>query len=175
MSSRRRLLALAALPALAGCGFRPVHRDGGPADVRVSAELAAVRVALVQERHGQLLRRSLARRLGNAGAAARYELHVGVQFGAEIQGYRRDGTPSRVRMVGTANWTLYGLGVPPQRLTGGIERAFDAYNLPENQFFAADNARDAMQARLMDQLADDVTQHLAVWFAGRGEARPAAG
>ena len=58
-----------------------------------------------------------------------------------MQGFARDGTPSRVRMTATANWFLYDTNVPPRLIAQGIDRTFDAYNVPENQFFASDTAR----------------------------------
>lgn len=160
MSSRRAFLALPAL-ALAGCGFRPMY---GPRPDTATAGLETVRVGLIVERNGQLLRRHLEQRLGRSGAAAKYDLRVGLTYGIEVQGFERDGTPSRVRITATANWFLYDTNVPARLVATGIDRAFDAYNVPENQFFAADTARNAAEQRLMEQLAEDIVQRLAVRF-----------
>ena len=161
MSSRRAFLALPAL-TLGGCGFRPLY--GSRPDSQASAALSTVRVGLINERNGQLLRRALEQRLGAEGVAARYDLRVGLSYGIEVQGFERDGTPSRVRITATANWFLYDNGVPPRLVDNGLVRTFDAYNVPENQFFASDTARDAAERRLMEQLANDVVQQLAVRF-----------
>ncbi len=161
MSSRRAFLALPAL-ALTGCGFRPLY--GSRPDNQATAGLQAVRVGLINERNGQLLRRNLEQRLGGEGVAARYDLRVGLSYGIEVQGFERDGTPSRVRMTATANWFLYDNGAPPRLVGNGMVRAFDAYNVPENQFFASDTSRDAAERRLVDQLASDIVQRLAVRF-----------
>jgi len=160
LSSRRAVLALPAL-ALAGCGFRPLY---GPRPDSAAAGLETVRVGLIAERNGQLLRRQLEQRLGRGNGPARYDLRVGLAYGVEVQGFERDGTPSRVRVTSTANWFLYDTNVPPRLIGQGVERAFDAYNVPENQFFASDTARDAAERRLMDQLAGDIVQRLAVRF-----------
>ncbi len=167
MSSRRAILALPAL-ALGGCGFRPLH---GPRPQGAAAPgLQAVRVGLIPERNGQLLRRSLQDRLGRGpDAAVRYDLRVGLAYGVDLQGFARDGTPSRVRITATARWFLYDVNTPPRLIANGTERAFDAYNVPENQFFAADTARDATERRLVEQLAEDIVQRLAL----RLEAGPA--
>jgi LPS-assembly lipoprotein len=93
---------------------------------------------------------------------ARYDLRVGLSYGVEVQGFARDGTPSRVRYTASANWYLFDVGAPPRLLANGVERAFDAYNVPENQFFAADTAREATERRLVEQLAEDVVQRLAI-------------
>jgi LPS-assembly lipoprotein len=95
---------------------------------------------------------------------ARYDLRVGLAYGIEVQGFELDGTPSRVRITATANWFLFDTNAPPRLIATGLDRAFDAYNVPENQFFASDAARSAAEQRLMEQLASDIVQRLAVRF-----------
>ncbi|MCQ4162196.1 LPS assembly lipoprotein LptE [Roseomonas sp. GC11] len=167
--SRRALLGgvLAALP-LAGCGFRPVYApaeagSGAAGEPGVRETLAATEVALIPERLGQLLRRSLQQRLGAAGRAATplYELRTSLQLGTEPEGYRRDGTASRVRYTVTATWQLVTRGTAPSVRLEGTERATDSYNVPDNQFFAADFSRDATLQRLMDQLAEGIVLRLS--------------
>jgi LPS-assembly lipoprotein len=160
LSGQRRAL-LGLLLLVPGCGFRPLY--GPRPEGSAAPGLDAVRVGLIPERNGQLLRRELEARLGSRnGGAARYDLRVGLAYGVEAQGFARDGTPSRVRITATANWFLYDLNVPPHLVANGTERAFDAYNIPENQFFAADTARDATERRLVEQLAEDIVRRLAI-------------
>ncbi|MDQ1081049.1 LPS assembly lipoprotein LptE [Pseudoroseomonas cervicalis] len=169
---RRRLLALlAGAPAalaLSGCGFRPVYGpqdsvSGASAPAPVRAVLASTFVAIIPERSGQLLRRSLQQRLGAAGSAApNYELRVGLQLAAEPEGFRRDGTASRIRYNAIATWQLVTLGPEPATRAEGTERAFDSFNIPDNQFFAADFSRDATVQRLVEQLANDIVLNLSV-------------
>lgn len=158
MSSRRSLIALL---GLGGCGFRPLY--GPPPEGRQVPGLETVRVGLITERNGQLLRRNLEQRLGTTGLP-RYDLRVGLSYGIEVQGFQRDGTPTRVRITATASWYLYDNGVPPRLVAQGLDRTFDAYNVPENQFFAADASRDATERRLVDELASDIVRSLAVRF-----------
>ncbi|WP_159994698.1 LPS assembly lipoprotein LptE [Roseomonas sp. 18066] len=170
-ASRRALLVLAAgsLP-LAACGFRPLYGSGGGAagglagsSERVRGILASTQVGLIPERTGQLMRRSLTEKLGAAGASSPVnELRVSLQLSAEPEGFRRDGTASRVRYNATASWQLITLTPPPATLAQGVERTFDSYNVPDNQFFAADFSRDATMVRLIDQLADDIVLRLSV-------------
>jgi len=155
--------ALLGLLLLSGCGFRPLYgeRDGR---APVTAGLETVRVGLIPERNGQLLRRQLEERLGSGTAAARYDLRVGLAYGIDLQGFARDGTPSRVRVTATATWFLFDTSAPPRLVARGTERAFDAYNVPENQFFSAEASRQATERRLLEQLAEDVVRRLAVRF-----------
>ena len=59
------------------------------------------------------------------------------------------------------------MAVPPVLVAGGTERAFDAFNLPDNQFFAADSSQDAAQRRLVQRVAGDVVEKIAVALSGR--------
>ncbi len=150
-------------------------RSGVREDAQVSNALAAVKVGLITERQGQLLRRRLEEGLAPAGrgaGTARYDLRVGLAYAYELQGFRRDGFPSRVRFTATANWLLFDVGAPPREITRGTERASNAYDIPENQFFAADVARETMERQLIEQLAQKILERLAMHF--RGVAQGAA-
>jgi LPS-assembly lipoprotein len=142
-------------------------QGGGQGDPQVAASLAAVRVGLITERQGQLMRRRLEEGLapkGRGAVRAQYDLRVGLTYGLEFQGFRRDGFPSRVRFNVTASWLLFDLGAPPQEITRGTQRAFDAYDIPENQFFSSDVARDTMERQLVEQLAQQILEQLAIYF-----------
>lgn len=176
-SSRRALLGVAGLLGLSGCGFRPLYgpvtaADGSNADI--AAELAAVRVGPIYERTGQLLRRNLQRRLEDSapGTPARYQLNVSYVPGVEVLGYRRDGTITRLRYTFTGTWDLSTLSVPPQTVARSTipYRTIDSFNIPDLQFFSADSARDAMESRAMDQLADEVARQVAMALRRRKEA-----
>ena len=165
--SRRCLLG--GLFGLSACGFRPLYgpitaADGSEADLE--AELAAVRIGPLYERTGQLLRRSLQRRMEESvpGTPARYLLNVSFDLGAEVLGYRQDGTPTRIRFTVTGSWNLNTLAVPSQRLAAsGIPyRTLDSFNIPDLQFFSADTSRDAALVRLMDDLSDEVARQVAM-------------
>lgn len=180
MCSRRALLG-GLLPGLSGCGFRPLYapvsaEDGGTADIR--DELAAVRVGNVPERSGQLLRRELQRRFEGVrlGVPARYALQVALAYGVEPLGYRRDGTITRLRYTATGSWSLATLGVPPRQIaTSAIPaRTIDAFNIPDLQFFAADSARDAMEARLVERLSEEIFRRVAMELRRERERRVAS-
>ena len=183
MPVRRRALlgAGAGLLALGGCGFRPLYGPNGGAEVAEPAirdQLAATRVALIGERFGQLMRRALTQRLGTGVGGPRqavYELRIGPGIQAEGLGVQTDGSATRVRYVGTANWLLVRIGPPVEPLFGGTERAVEAYNIPANQFFAADSSREATEQRLAVTLAEQVVTRVAVELRRRATgATPAA-
>jgi len=151
---------------LSGCGFQPLYAtsNNGP----TAAELAAVRVGLLPDRSGQLLRRALEQRFGsNTGVAGQYELKASFQTGIEQEGFRRDGVATRSRITATAPWQLYTMAVPPVLVASGTEKTFDAWNIPDNQFFAADASADAAQQRLVVLIANDITEKVAIALRAR--------
>lgn len=155
--------------ALGACGFSPLYGQRGGLDL--PAELAAVRVANIPERPGQLLRRALDQRLRNGqGGPARYELRVGLVYHSDLQGYREDGAITRIRVQAVADFVLVGLGGEEEELLRGAARATDAFNIPDQRFFAADVSRDAMERRLMEALAEDITRRIALELRRRGQA-----
>ncbi len=182
MSSRRALLALPLL-ALGACGFRPLYGSNGESNAAglgatepsLRDALASVRVGLIPERNGQLMRRALQRQLegGQPGMQARYDLEVSLNYATEILGYQTDGLATRVRIVATANWLLATMNVPREVVDRGSARTVDAYNLPNLQFFAADASREDMERRLVAELSERVVIGVAVALRRRSTA-PAA-
>jgi hypothetical protein len=158
------LLAL----GLGGCGFRPLHGGaGGGEESEIAAELAAIRVGLIGERFGQLLRRNLQQRLatgaGDSPPSPRWELQAVPSISADALGIQRDGQATRVRYVATVNWSLQRIA-PREVVANGFERAFDAFNIQPNQYFAADLSRDSTERRLAAALAEEVVTRLATRF-----------
>lgn len=182
MSSRRTLLA-APLLALGACGFRPLYGPGGESaasgvgqnEPTLLDALASVRVGLIPERNGQLMRRALQRQLEGSrpGVQSRYDLEVSLNYVTEVLGYQTDGLATRVRIVATANWLLATQSVPRQVVDRGSARTVDAYNLPNLQFFAADASREDMERRLVAELSERVVVGVAVALRRRNTA-PAA-
>lgn len=165
---RRRGLLLAGLAGtLAGCGFRPLNAPPGPGEAAIAPQLASVRIGRLSNRTGQLLHQALERRLAArdpSGPAARYELTVVPQTAYEAQGYRRDGSPSRYRMVMTAPWTLQTIGVPPRPVANGVARALDSYNVVDNEFFSSLLSSETAERRLVEQVAEDIVLRLTLTF-----------
>jgi LPS-assembly lipoprotein len=170
MPRRALLRGVAGLLALGagGCGFQPIYGGGAAGDSGVGADMAATRVPVIADRFGQLLRRGLVQRLGTgsgaaSAAAAQWELLVGPSLASEGIGIQQDGAASRVRTIATANWTLVRVA-PREVVASGFERTTDAFNIQDNQFFAADSSREAMERRLADQLAEEVVIRVALQF-----------
>jgi LPS-assembly lipoprotein len=170
---RRRLLALTAVCGVSGCGFQPVYistASGGSGVAR--RELGAVHVALIPDRPGQLLRQALQDRLemSGGGEAVRYDLAVGYWIAAEGIAIQTNNTATRIRATGNANWTLVAQDPGRTRLTSGFAKSIDALNIFDTQYFAADLENEALQKRIAEAIADQITMQLAIYFRKRAAA-----
>jgi LPS-assembly lipoprotein len=174
---RRAFLALGSGVALAGCGFQPVYMptaSGRPGPSQ--RELAAINVDLIPDRPGQLLRQALQERFEGAGdiTARHYDLSVQFWIAGQGIGIQQDTTTTRVRLIGRANWSLTAQDPGRTRLTSGSARAADALNNLDTQIFAADLENEAIQKRLAEALADQITLQLAAYFRKRAETTAAS-
>ena len=78
--------------------------------------------------------------------------------------------PSRLRLVGTANWALISQDTKRRTLATGVARSVDGLNIFDQQFFAIDMESEAVQRRLADQVAEQMTMQLAAWFSRQAAA-----
>jgi LPS-assembly lipoprotein len=171
--TRRQMLRLGACASLSGCGFQPVYMPtasgrAGPAE----RDLAAIQVDLIPERPGQLLRQALQERFeGAAGSGPRrYDLAVAFWISGEGIAIQPDTIATRVRLIGNANWTLLAQDPGRTKLSSGSAKAVDAINILDTQYFAADLENEAVQRRLAEAVADQITLQLAVFFRKRAVA-----
>jgi LPS-assembly lipoprotein len=165
--TRRHVPGLIACLLLAGCGFQPVYMRTAAGNAGAAQrELAAIDVAIIPDRPGQLLRQALQDRFEGAGSAAaqRYELRVGFGIAGDAIAIRPDSNPTRIREIGTASWTLVAQDPARSTVTSGTARAVDGYNLIDAQYFASDLENGVVQRRLAEALADQITLQLAAYF-----------
>src|SRR5579871_5815514 len=168
--TRRNVLLASAGVALSGCGFQPIYMPTASGQAGVAQrELAAVSVNLIPDRPGQLLRQALQDRLEMAdGSAPRhYDLSVAFWISGEGIAIQPDNNATRIRAIGTASWTLIAQDPGRTKLTSGSAKAVDAYNVLDTQYFALDLENEAVQRRLADAIADQITLQLAVYFRKR--------
>lgn len=154
---------------LSGCGFRPLYAPSGGAPSVAQAELAAIYVSLLPDRSGQLMRQALQQRFegSGTGVAKRYECDVLLVLLPEATGIQRDNSTTRLRLIGTASWTLRDLSVERAIVANGTARSVDGYNVLNQQFFALEIENDAATRRITSALADQMTLQLSSFFANR--------
>ncbi len=170
--SRRWVLgAPLALPfATAACGWHPVY--GGGSTGPVAKELAQIQVALIPERPGQLLRLDLQERFERFGLAEARIYDLTTSFGITGEGIavQTNSTVTRIRYVGTADWKLTSLAPTRPTVTSGSARVVDGLDVIDQQLFASDLQTEAVQRRMADAIADQITIQLAAFFRARSDA-----
>jgi LPS-assembly lipoprotein len=165
---RRFCLGMAASLAtpLGGCGFQPVYMPTASGKAGVAQrELASVFVRIIPDRPGQVLRQALQERFGDdSGTAAQYDLQVDFRISGEGIAITANDIATRIRMTGNANYVLHAHDMAQTVLTSGSARALDGINVFDEQYFAADLETEAVQRRLAETLAQQITTQLAIWF-----------
>ena len=160
----RRFVVGAISAGLSGCGFRPVYGPGGAAG-GPQTELAAIDVALIPDRAGQLLRQFLQQRLDRGeGVVKRYSLSVSYYIAADAIAIQTDSTSTRIRDIGNATWTLKALNPAQTTIVNGTARALDGVNVIDQQYFAADLAGEAAIRRIGEAIANQITLQIASYF-----------
>jgi LPS-assembly lipoprotein len=165
----RRWFCLGGTALLAGCGFQPVYmptasNKAGPAQ----REMAQVNVPVIPDRPGQLLRQALQAELrSDSGGLAAYDLRVFFAISGEGISVLNDNIATRVRMIGTASWSLVQRNAQQTLLTSGSARSMDGLNVFNEQYFAADLETEAVQKRIADNVAQQIATQLAIWFRER--------
>ena len=85
------ILALVALTTLSACGFRPLYATAGD-DYQTAANMAQVKVELIDDRVGQLTRNALLETLTPRGQSSNplYDLSVTLTESTSEQGFTKD-------------------------------------------------------------------------------------
>ena len=82
-----------------------------------------------------------------------------------------DNTSGRTRTTAFAHWTLETVANNPVTLAGGDASVVDGVNNNYEQYFAQTLNLEGVRARVAKNLAEQITQEVAVWF--RTHAKPA--
>ena len=166
---RARPFFLSAALLLAGCGFHPLY-DGAGARAQshggtVSAHLDGIYVELIPNRLGQLLRQALQERLDtDDGERKTYSLAVADSIDEEAISVLNSNSNTRTRAVGRGTWTLTAIANPGVPLASGSVRVLDGFNTLDEQVFFSVLENEAVQRRLADNVADQITQRVATYF-----------
>lgn len=151
---RRRLLGgLAAVAALGGCGFRPLHGPGAPA----SALVDRVAVDVSGDRLDYHFRGQLRRRLGRAGPDAPLRLATELSLEEEGLAITPDDAITRFNVTGRARFRLSDAG--GAELGVGEVTSVTAYSTLATPYATRVAERDA-ERRVAVDLADRVIARL---------------
>ncbi len=168
----RAVLALAGALLLSGCGFRPVYMssaNGAPGPA--ARNLAAIHVALIPDRPGQLLRQALQQHFQGADDATprRYTLLVSYGISGRSEGIQPNSVATRVELIASASWVLTADDPAHTRITSGSALAMDGIDQFDQQYFAADLGNSAADRRLARAIAGQIALRLAGFFRNRAD------
>ena len=130
----------------------------------VTQKLGAVSVETIDDRLGQLVRGAIVDRITPAGAPANplFLLRVHVIEEREDVGIRQDASITRANFRLSAQFTLLEIDTDTVLITGTTwsQTAFDVVQ----QDFSTVTAELAAQQRLAEEVADEITTRMAVYF-----------
>lgn len=154
MSSCNRRWVLVAGGALAGCGFQPVHRAGGPAgNLRGKITLAEARSPT-----DFAFRERMRRAFGDAGGAADWRLVYDLTIDETGAAIAQDLDITRFNINGIARFSLVSLSTEAsfENQSVAATTSFDAVA----DVYATRSARKAAELRLAEELAERTTARL---------------
>jgi len=151
--------------ALAGCGFQPLY--GRKAEGGAAEDLAAVKIALIEDRAGQQLRNFLLDRLNPGGEPAeeRYTLSVVLDEARQELAIRKDETATRANLVVSARYQLSDTptGSVLFKATSTVTTSF---NIVQSDFATVSAETDARR-RAAREISDEIRSRLALFFNRR--------
>ncbi len=162
--SRRALLAALAAAPLCGCGFHPLYagRTAGAYD----PDLAAIKVAPIPDRAGQILALNLREKLNPRGVdmPVRYTLRTTITVARGDLGIQRNATSVRGQIDAVAHYDL--TGPDGAALFSGRSHTVSAFNI-EPDGYATQVAQDDASQRALYDVSDDMVMNLSLFMRNR--------
>ena len=162
-SRRALLIALAAAP-LCGCGFHPLY--GGRTAGAYDPDLAAIKVAPIPDRTGQILALSLREKLNPRGVdmPVRYTLKTVIAVTRGDLGIARNATSARGEINADATYTL--TVANGDKGFSGRSHTVSAFNIVQDGY-ATKVAEDDARERALNDISDDIVMSLALFVRNR--------
>lgn len=171
---KKIFIALSALSILSGCGFEPLYVERKPDegwyykgefDTSITDEMEKIRVELISDRFGQLLRNNLLDSLTPKGIPAnpRYRLEVkNINKQVVQQALRDDITATRERVRYKVDYYLYDNETNKQ-LVRGNSLAYVSYDILGNPY-STTFAQKKIEQNAADIIANDISLRMGAYF-----------
>lgn len=150
---------------VSGCGFTPIYEAGGSSSA-MRAQLAAVEVAPIPDRIGQVMRNHLTSRLASGGRSD-YRLEVVLDQSSENFGVRPDTATTQEQLTMLADIRLIPMGADEPALTERL-RARTSFDLVLSDFATVSQREDSAR-RLAIELAERIHRRLALYFSKKAD------
>ena len=156
-----RLLILTTL-SLSACGFQPLYSP----TLQTTQDMADVKIAIISDRDGQVLRNHLLDLLNPYGPSQkpRYTLKTKLTTAIREVGIRRDATTSRKEMVATATIQLLENKTNKVILTKTLF-AINTYSVKETNYYTNVITQDYGKEEALHSLAYKIQLALGEYFA----------
>ncbi|MBS0185865.1 MAG: hypothetical protein JSS34_05940 [Proteobacteria bacterium] len=151
-----------------GCGFDPLYApssfENHPMN-SVQNDLSKIRINLIADRRGQLLRNHLISLITPLGQPKKplYIMDVTITESSQALGILKDATFSKSQMTYSAQFKLTDASTGKVLLSTSTEVIAD-YNIIKNSEFATVISEQSAQDRSLVQLAQQISRELATFF-----------
>jgi len=153
---------------MSGCGFEPLYGPKWTGDSYVENQLAEVKIALIPDREGQILRNHLLDKLNAAGEPTfpQAYLHVSLVLDKVSVSVRRDGTTQRFNVVATAEITLKDQNRKKTLYNDTIKHvtSYSIGELTAEFGYASLTSEADAKKRVLELLANEIKLMLATYY-----------
>jgi LPS-assembly lipoprotein len=158
---KQRLLWIALLPLLAGCGFHPLYGDA-----KLQPQLASIFVEPVAERDGYELRNTLINLLASNGSSGGKLYRLKLTLNETNQGValQNDATITRYNDTLTVGYVL--TDDAGKEVTRGTQSSLASYNTVNSPYATLAGQQDA-DKRAAQEIAERIRLDLGVFFRRR--------
>lgn len=173
MSLSRRAVLLLALPlalSLQGCGFHPLYASGDKQSKSTVSDLSRVKVALIADRAGQLVRNELLDLMNPTGEPAKpiYFLTVRTSESKQSLGILKDETASRSNYVLNAGFHL--TNAKGATLYSSTATSQASYNILDEHYATTASEQNSRE-RVAKEIAQAIHLQLSSYFSRARESQ----
>jgi LPS-assembly lipoprotein len=166
-SSSRSLIKIVVLGAtllLGACGFHPLHgKDGGKADT--VPEMSAIKIGLITDRTGQILRNELLDLLTPKGQPERpvYQLNVTISESKSGLGILKDEMASRANYSLNSSFNLvdYKTGKTLYSSQASSQASFNILS----EHYASTSSEQNARERTAKEVAENISMQISAFFS----------
>lgn len=159
-------LGMGLLILSSGCGLRPLYGEVSP---QVMQGFSAIKINLIEDRLGQLLRNQLLTDLTPYGQPQKplYALDVKLAWSEASLSFLKDATVSRYELILTAEFTLRDRNTN-EALTTGSVRTSASYNVVDNGDYSTIVSKESACKQAISLAGQEIKLRLASYFTAKG-------
>lgn len=167
------LLMAAAMAAVAGCGFRPLHGTAWSEETGSDGGFSQTLITPLTGRTGQKLHNLLRDRINPSGQPVKhlYILDVSLDVQVSELGIRKDETATRANLILKADYGLRDRDTKAQLFAARSE-SVNSYNILDD-FYATSVSQESALDRGLREVANEIRRRLGIYFSrGTDTAQP---